>query len=105
MDTLLQHCKVEYQELDHIVFCGGFGSYIDPHSAELIGLIPPGFAGKTIAIGNAAGTGASRILQSKQLEREAMGSPRRPTPSNSRRTAVQAPTMLKPCASRSRAQE
>ena len=57
----------------HIVFCGGFGSYIDPHSAELIGLIPPGFAGKTIAIGNAAGTGASRILQSKQLEREAMG--------------------------------
>ena len=73
MDTLLQHCKVEYQDLDHIVFCGGFGSYIDPHSAELIGLIPPGFAGKTIAIGNAAGTGASRILQSKQLEREAMG--------------------------------
>lgn len=73
MDTLLQHCKVEYKDLDHIVFCGGFGSYIDPHSAELIGLIPPGFAGKTIAIGNAAGTGASRILQSKQLAREAMG--------------------------------
>lgn len=73
MDTLLQHCEVDYTELDHIVFCGGFGSYIDPRSAEQIGLIPPGFAGKTIAIGNAAGTGASRILQSRQLEREAMG--------------------------------
>lgn len=72
MDTLLQTCKVSYEELDHIVFCGGFGSYIDPRSAEFIGLIPPGFAGKTVAIGNAAGTGASRILQSRALEQEAM---------------------------------
>ena len=72
MDTLLQSCGVSYEELDQIIFCGGFGSYLNPRSAELIGLIPPGTACKTKAIGNAAGTGASRILQSKQLQQEAM---------------------------------
>ena len=72
MDTLMQHCNVSYDALDKIIFCGGFGSYLNPRSAELIGLIPPGTSGKTIAIGNAAGTGASRILQSCQLEEEAM---------------------------------
>lgn len=66
MDTLMHECDLKYSELSKIVLCGGFGSYIDTRSAEGIGLIPPGFAEKTIAIGNAAGTGAGQILQSRE---------------------------------------
>ena len=57
--------------MDAIVLCGGFGSYLHPGSAERIGLIPPGFAGKAVAIGNAAGNGAGQILQSAHKRDEA----------------------------------
>ena len=46
---------------------GGFGSWMDPASAERIGLLPEGLSGRTVSIGNAAGTGACRILQSAGL--------------------------------------
>lgn len=63
MDTLLSECGVPYSGLERIILCGGFGSYLNPIAAEKIGLIPPGTAVKTTAIGNAAGAGAGRILQ------------------------------------------
>ncbi|MDR1949069.1 MAG: ASKHA domain-containing protein [Spirochaetaceae bacterium] len=71
MDTLLYECGIGYAELDAIVLCGGFGSYMRPKSAERIGLLPPGCAEKTRAIGNAAGNGAAQILQSRQKQQEA----------------------------------
>ena len=43
----------------------------DPVSAERIGLLPEGLSGRTVSIGNAAGTGACRILQSAGLAEEA----------------------------------
>jgi len=46
---------------------GGFGSFIDVVSAERIGLIPPGFAARAEAIGNAAGAGASMALLSRPM--------------------------------------
>ncbi len=46
---------------------GGFGSYLRVASAEAIGLIPPGFAARTRAIGNAAGAGASMVLLSRPM--------------------------------------
>lgn len=66
MDTLIHESSLGYDDMDQIILCGGFGSYLRPVSAERIGLIPPGFAGKASAIGNAAGNGAGQILQSEQ---------------------------------------
>lgn len=39
-------------------------------SAERIGLIPAGFAGKAYAIGNAAGAGAAMMLLSDAIRRQ-----------------------------------
>ena len=71
MDTLIHAGGLSYEDIDTIILCGGFGSYLRPSSAEAIGLIPPGFAQKAIAIGNAAGNGAARILQSAGQRKEA----------------------------------
>lgn len=53
----------------------GFGSRIDPVSAERIGLFPAGFAAKARAVGNAAGAGAAMVLLSDPIRREAEGMP------------------------------
>ncbi|MEA4970668.1 MAG: ASKHA domain-containing protein [Candidatus Pelethousia sp.] len=71
MDTLIHESGLAYEEIDQIILCGGFGSYLRPASAERIGLIPPDFAKKTVAIGNAAGNGAGQILQSVHKRGEA----------------------------------
>ena len=44
---------------------------LDVSSAEAIGLIPPGFAGRTEAVGNAAGMGAVMQLLSREKIEEA----------------------------------
>ena len=69
--ALLDAAGIEYGQLDGIILCGGFGSWMDPASAERIGLLPEGLSGRTVSIGNAAGTGACRILQSAGLAEEA----------------------------------
>ena len=71
IDALLDAAGIEYGQLDGIILCGGFGSWMDPASAERIGLLPEGLSGRTVSIGNAAGTGACRILQSAGLAEEA----------------------------------
>ena len=58
-----------------LVVAGGFGSRIDPVSAERIGLFPAGFAAKARAVGNAAGAGAAMVLLSDPIRREAEGMP------------------------------
>lgn len=65
MDALLDAAGMEYAQIDEIIFCGGFGNCIRPETAAAIGLIPEELAGRTCAIGNAAGTGAGWILQSR----------------------------------------
>ena len=71
MDTLLRHCGLSYENLDQILLCGGFGSFMNVHSAQAIGLIPPGMAGRTAVLGNAAGTGAGYVLQHSARMEEA----------------------------------
>ncbi len=72
MDVLLHHCGLSYEALDQIVLCGGFGSYLNVTSAQAIGLIPPDMAGRTVAIGNAAGAGAGNILQNTARQAQAL---------------------------------
>lgn len=66
MDSLMHEYHAAYDELSQVILCGGFGSYLDPVASGEIGLIDPGCVDRTVAIGNAAGKGASMILQSKQ---------------------------------------
>jgi len=73
MDTLVEAAGLTYGEIDRLVFCGGFGSFLHPDTAAEIGLIPAELCGRTVALGNAAGTGAGRILQSRSLIAEADG--------------------------------
>lgn len=72
IDTLLDAAGLTPEQLDGIILCGGFGSFLDPRSAEIIGLIPAGTAAKTTAIGNGAGTGAGWMLQSAQQVEESL---------------------------------
>ncbi|HRW11114.1 MAG TPA: ASKHA domain-containing protein [Caldilineaceae bacterium] len=57
-------------EVDRIVLAGGFGSYIDPLHAMILGLIPDCDLAKVQAVGNAAGDGARMILldRTKRVE-------------------------------------
>ena len=66
IDSLLNSCGAASEDLGRLILAGGFGSFISPENAEIIGLIPPGTAKRTVAVGNAAGMGASAILLSRQ---------------------------------------
>lgn len=66
IDTLLSQCGIAYEQLESFYIAGGFGSFIDRRSAAAIGLIPKQVLPKVTALGNAAGSGAAMILQSRQ---------------------------------------
>ena len=63
--------RLGLESVDRIVLAGGFGSYIDPKHAMLIGLIPDCDLAKVTAVGNAAGDGARMILLDKAKRAEA----------------------------------
>ena len=71
IETLLQACALRAEEVDQVILCGGFGSYMKIGSAVKIGLLPPSFQANTRSIGNAAGAGAGMLLQNGALLREA----------------------------------
>ena len=58
--------------MDRIVLAGGFGSYIDPLHAMILGLIPDCDLEKVQAVGNAAGDGARILLLDKSRRDEAV---------------------------------
>lgn len=65
IETLLAEAGLAPEDVPELLLAGGFGSRLNPESAERIGLLPPGFAKKTRAMGNAAGMGASLLLLSR----------------------------------------
>ncbi len=66
VETLLYTADVTFDEIDRVYIAGGFGSFLHIESAAKTGLIPKELAEKAVAIGNAAGMGASMILQSRE---------------------------------------
>ncbi len=54
------------QNISAIYLAGGFGSYLDIKNCIRTGLLPENAFGKTVALGNAAGTGASMLLMSRE---------------------------------------
>ncbi|MFQ6066666.1 MAG: ASKHA domain-containing protein [bacterium] len=74
---LLAYLEIERDQVDEVLLAGAFGSYINPESAHLIGLIPTFPKAKVRSVGNAASLGAIMALLSekdrKQAERISKG--------------------------------
>jgi uncharacterized 2Fe-2S/4Fe-4S cluster protein (DUF4445 family) len=62
--VLMDILGVETGEIDEVLLGGSFGSYLNPESAKIIGLVPPVHVDKIIAVGNSAGEGAKIALLS-----------------------------------------
>ena len=63
--TLMDEMVIETKDIRRVYLAGALGNYVDPYSAVRIGLIP-GFDPDFItSLGNAASTGASMVLLSK----------------------------------------
>ncbi|MEZ4614114.1 MAG: ASKHA domain-containing protein [Caldilineaceae bacterium] len=63
--------RLSLPTVDRVVLAGGFGSYIDPLHAMILGLIPDCELPRVEAVGNAAGDGARMILLDKSKRAEA----------------------------------
>ena len=71
MLTLLEAGGLGAEGPARLVIAGGFGSFLDLHSAACIGLYPPALESRARAIGNAALAGASMMLLRGQYRQQA----------------------------------
>lgn len=62
MLTLLGVENIDVAELPRLIIAGGFGSFLNLHSAARMGLYPPELESHASAIGNAALVGAAMLL-------------------------------------------
>lgn len=68
--VLMETYDIQAQDIKEVLLAGAFGNYLNPHSACVIGLIPPELESKIRMIGNAAGTGAKlSLLSSSEFRR------------------------------------
>ncbi len=65
IEILKKETNTDSEDIDNVFIAGGFGNYIDSHSACAINLIPGELEEKIVQIGNAAGTGAKICLLNK----------------------------------------
>ena len=70
VNVLMQELGIQASDLREVLLAGSFGSYINPASARIIGLVPWVPIDHIVAVGNAAGEGAKIALLSFR-EREA----------------------------------
>ena len=68
IDLLREHAQV--QEVDTVRLAGAFGAHIDPVYAMILGLIPDCTLPQVQGVGNAAGSGAVRMLISREQRLE-----------------------------------
>ena len=64
-------------DLDEVYLGGSFGSYLNPESAKIIGLVPDVDVDKIVAVGNSAGEGAKIALLSYRERQVAFELPSR----------------------------
>ncbi|MGH7499156.1 MAG: ASKHA domain-containing protein, partial [Gemmatimonadales bacterium] len=62
--VLMDIMGVTADDLDEVLLAGSFGTYINPESARVIGLVPWVPVEKILSVGNAAGEGAKMALLS-----------------------------------------
>jgi uncharacterized 2Fe-2S/4Fe-4S cluster protein (DUF4445 family) len=75
--VLMDILGVSAEDLDEVLLGGSFGSYLNPESAKIIGLVPPVDVDKIIAVGNSAGEGAKIALLSYRERQVAFELPTR----------------------------
>ena len=69
--VLMETYGIQAQDIKEVLLAGAFGNYLNPHSACVIGLIPPELESEIKMIGNAAGTGSKLALLSSSEFRRA----------------------------------
>jgi uncharacterized 2Fe-2S/4Fe-4S cluster protein (DUF4445 family) len=62
--VLMDVLGVKAGDLDEVLLGGSFGSYLNPQSAKIIGLVPPVHVDNILSVGNTAGEGAKMALLS-----------------------------------------
>jgi uncharacterized 2Fe-2S/4Fe-4S cluster protein (DUF4445 family) len=65
ISILLDEMGIGIDNIDHVYLAGALGNYVDPLSAMRIGLLPKFDPGIVTSLGNAASTGASMVLLSR----------------------------------------
>jgi uncharacterized 2Fe-2S/4Fe-4S cluster protein (DUF4445 family) len=75
--VLMDILGVTVDALDQVLLGGSFGSYLNPESARIIGLVPPVDVDRIIAVGNSAGEGAKIALLSYRERQVAFELPAR----------------------------
>jgi uncharacterized 2Fe-2S/4Fe-4S cluster protein (DUF4445 family) len=75
--VLMDILGVTASDLDQVLLGGSFGSYLNPESAKIIGLVPPVDVDRIIAVGNSAGEGAKIALLSYRERQVAFELPSR----------------------------
>lgn len=63
--------RLQVQQVAKVALAGGFGAYIDPKHAMILGMFPDCPLSQVRAIGNAAGDGARMILLDKRKREDA----------------------------------
>ena len=63
---MVGYLGVTLQDIETVYLAGAFGTFLDPHAACRIGLIPPELENKIQPIGNAAGSGAQRFVCNRE---------------------------------------
>ncbi len=64
IETAMRAMGLTADDLDEVMLAGSFGSYINPKSAQVVGLVPPVPVHKIKAVGNTASEGAKMALMS-----------------------------------------
>jgi uncharacterized 2Fe-2S/4Fe-4S cluster protein (DUF4445 family) len=73
--VVMDHMGLKAEDLDEVLLAGSFGSYINPESAKIIGLVPAVPTERIVAVGNAAGEGAKIALLSYRQRQAAFNIP------------------------------
>jgi uncharacterized 2Fe-2S/4Fe-4S cluster protein (DUF4445 family) len=64
IETAMRALDLTPDDLDEVMLAGSFGSYINPRSAQVVGLVPPVTVDRIKAVGNTASEGAKMALMS-----------------------------------------
>jgi uncharacterized 2Fe-2S/4Fe-4S cluster protein (DUF4445 family) len=70
---LLRKFGVEWDDLEHIYFSGGFANYLNVANAQAIGMIPPVDPSVVVKVGNTSLSGAARMLIDHELRKTMEG--------------------------------
>lgn len=62
IESLIEHSGISRQRVHQVFLAGGFGYYLDPQKAAVIGLLPADLAERTTAVGNTSLKGAIGLL-------------------------------------------